>query len=96
MINQSLGNKKAEVARARAAHNGADVLLIEQRGILGGLFTGGNMILCHWGARQFWGGLYNKIFTRLQDLDAAKFHPDDFPNARVRIQSQDSLTASLS
>lgn len=38
------------------------------------------MILCHWGARQFWGGLNNEIFTRLKDLDAAKFHPDDPPN----------------
>jgi hypothetical protein len=91
LVNQSLGYQKAEVviagggtggvcAAIAAARNGADVLLIEQRGFLGGLFTGGNMILCHWGARQFWGGLNNEIFTRLKDLGAAKFHPDDPPN----------------
>lgn len=91
MVNRSIGYQKAEVvvagggtggvcAAIAAARNGADVLLIEQRGFLGGLFTGGNMILCHWGARQFWGGLNNEIFTRLHELDAAKFHPDDPPN----------------
>lgn len=91
MVNQSIGYQKAEVviagggtggvcAAIAAARNGADVLLIEQRGFLGGLFTGGNMILCHWGARQFWGGLNQEIFRRLKDLGAAKFHPDDPPN----------------
>jgi hypothetical protein len=91
MVNQSIGYQKADVviagggtggvcAAIAAARNGADVLLIERCGFLGGLFTGGNMILCHWGARQFWGGLNKEIFTRLRDLSAAKFHPDDPPN----------------
>ena len=90
MVNQSIGYRKADIvvagggtggvcAAIAAARNGADVILIEQLGVLGGLFTGGNMILCHWGARQFWGGLNNEIFTRLRDMGVAKFHPDDQP-----------------
>ena len=64
-------------AAIAAARTGAKVLLVEQLGYPGGMFTGGNMSVANcWP----WAGLGKEIFGRLKERGAAISHPDDPPN----------------
>ena len=80
-----LGYKKADVviagggtggvcAAIAAARNGVDVLLVERQGFLGGMFTGGNMCVSTF---MPWAGIAKEIMSKLMDMGAAKFHPDE-------------------
>jgi hypothetical protein len=71
------GGTGGTCAAIAAARNGMDVLLVEQNGFLGGLFTGGNMCIS---TVRPWAGIGKEIFDRLFDMGAATMHPDDPPN----------------
>jgi len=60
-----------------AARNGMDVILVEQLGFLGGMFTGGNMVVS---SARSWAGIGEEIFDRLFDMGAAIMHPDEPEN----------------
>ncbi len=87
-MNSALGYMEADVvvagggpggatAAIAAARTGARVLLVEQLGFPGGMFTGGNMCVANcWP----WAGLGKEIFGRLKERGAAISHPDDPPN----------------
>lgn len=88
MVRKSIGYKGADVvvagggpggfcAAIAAARNNVDVLLVEQLGFLGGMFTGGNMCVSN---SMPWAGLGKEIFDRLIDMGAARYHPIDPPN----------------
>lgn len=90
-MNSAIGYKEADVvvagggpggatAAIAAARTGARVLLVEQLGFPGGMFTGGNMCVANsWP----WAGLGKEIFGRLKERGAAISHPDDPPNYPV-------------
>jgi hypothetical protein len=87
-MNSAMGYKEAEVvvagagpggalAAIAAGRLGAKVVLIDQLGFPGGMFTGGNMSVANcWP----WAGLGKEIFERLKARGAAISHPDDPPN----------------
>jgi hypothetical protein len=87
-MNSSIGYKEADVvvagggpggatAAIAAGRMGAKVLLVEQLGFPGGMFTGGGMSVANcWP----WAGLGKEIFARLKARGAAISHPDDPPN----------------
>ncbi len=71
------GGPGGACAAIAAARTGAPVLLVEQLGFPGGMFTGGNMCVANcWP----WAGLGKEIFGRLKERGAAISHPDDPPN----------------
>ena len=75
-----IGGGSAGVSAAvAAARNGADVMLIERLGYLGGLATGGLIILLltldDGRGRQVVGGLCQEVTDRLQQRGAAYFPP---------------------
>ncbi len=75
-----IGGGSAGVSAAvAAARNGADVMLVERLGYLGGLATGGLIILLltldDGRGRQVIGGLCQEITDRLQQRGAAYFPP---------------------
>ncbi len=90
-MNSAMGYREADVvvagggpggttAAIAAARTGARVLLVEQLGFPGGMFTGGNMCVANcWP----WAGLGKEIFGRLKERGAAISHPDDPPNYPV-------------
>jgi hypothetical protein len=87
-MNSAIGYKEADVvvagagpggalAAIAAGRLGAKVLLVDQLGFPGGMFTGGNMSVANcWP----WAGLGKEIFDRLKARGAAISHPDDPPN----------------
>lgn len=87
-MNSAIGYKEADVvvagagpggalAAIAAGRLGAKVLLVDQLGFPGGMFTGGNMSVANcWP----WAGLGKEIFARLKARGAAISHPDDPPN----------------
>ncbi len=87
-MNSATGFKEADVvvagggpggvcAAIAAARTGVKVLLVEQLGFPGGMFTGGNMSVANcWP----WAGIGKEIFGRLKEMGAAISHPDDPPN----------------
>jgi hypothetical protein len=65
------------LAAIAAGRLGASVLLVDQLGFPGGMFTGGAMSVANcWP----WAGLGKEIFARLESRGAAIHHPDDPPN----------------
>ena len=90
-MNSAIGYRQADVvvagggpggvsAAIAAARTGASVLLVEQLGFPGGMFSGGNMSVANcWP----WAGLGKEIFGRLKAMGAAISHPDDPPNYPV-------------
>lgn len=87
-MNSAIGYREADVvvagggpggvcAAIAAAKNGASVLLVEQLGFPGGMFTGGNMAVANsWP----WAGIGKEIFDRLGAMGGAVYHPDEPPN----------------
>ncbi|MGD0974141.1 MAG: FAD-dependent oxidoreductase [Candidatus Korobacteraceae bacterium] len=87
-MNSAIGYKEAEVviagagpggalAAIAAGRMGAKVLLIDQLGFPGGMFSGGNMSVTNcWP----WAGIGKEIFDRLKARGAAISHPNDPPN----------------
>jgi hypothetical protein len=87
-MNSAIGYKEADVvvagagpggtvAAIAAARLGVKVLLVDQLGFPGGMFTGGGMSVANcWP----WAGLGKEIFERLKARGAAISHPDDPPN----------------
>jgi hypothetical protein len=71
------GGTGGTCAAIAAALNGLDVILVEQLGFLGGMFTGGNMVVS---SARPWGGIGKEIFDRLFDMGAAIMHPDEPQN----------------
>jgi hypothetical protein len=90
-MNSAIGYRQADVvvagggpggvaAAIAAARTGASVIMVEQLGFPGGMFSGGNMSVANcWP----WAGLGTEIFGRLKELGAAVNHPDDPPNYPV-------------
>ncbi len=90
-MNGAIGYKEADVvvagagpggalAAIAAGRLGAKVLLIDQLGFPGGMFTGGAMSVTNcWP----WAGLGKEIFARLEARGAAVHHPDDPPNYQL-------------
>jgi hypothetical protein len=87
-MNSAIGYKESDVviagagpggalAAIAAGRMGAKVLLIDQLGFPGGMFSGGNMCVTNcWP----WTGIGKEIFYRLKGRGAAITHPDDPPN----------------
>ena len=71
------GGVSGIVAAIASARNGADTILIERYGYLGGMFTGGNMAVLN--APPI-GGIGKEIFDKLIDLGHARMCPVDPPN----------------
>src|ERR1035437_9597280 len=87
-MNSAIGYKESDVviagagpggalAAIAAGRMGAKVLLIDQLGFPGGMFSGGNMCVTNCSP---WTGIGKEIFYRLKGRGAAITHPDDPPN----------------
>jgi hypothetical protein len=81
------GGSGGPIAAIAAARNGMDVLLVEQLGYLGGMFTGGNMIVS---STRPWAGIAKEIFDRLFGMGAAVMCPDDPINYSIFHQRSHS------
>jgi phytoene dehydrogenase-like protein len=71
------GGATGVVAAIAAARQGADTLLVERQGFLGGMFTGGNMTVL---TTPPVGGIGKEIVDALTAEGAARRLPDDPPN----------------
>jgi 2-polyprenyl-6-methoxyphenol hydroxylase-like FAD-dependent oxidoreductase len=76
-------------AAIAAARQGADTLLIERYGFLGGMFTGGNMTVL---TTASVGGIGKEIEDALMAQGAARRCPDDPPNYPILHYSSERCT----
>ncbi|HTU00493.1 MAG TPA: FAD-dependent oxidoreductase [Candidatus Sulfotelmatobacter sp.] len=86
------GGAAGVVAAIAAARQGADTLLVERQGFLGGMFTGGNMTVL---TTPSVGGLGKEIVDTLMAQDAARRLPDDPPNYPVFHYSSERCTFTI-
>jgi len=98
-----VGYKKASVvvagggvsgfcAALSAARNGVETLLIERYGFLGGMFTGGNMIVLNCPPS---GGTGKEIVDELMKQGYAKRCPDDPPNYPILHYNSEYCTLNI-
>jgi hypothetical protein len=98
-----IGHKRADVvvagggvagfcAAIASARNGAETLLIERYGFLGGMFTGGNMIVL---ASIPAGGIGKEIVNKLMVQGYAKMCPDDPPNYPIMHYNAEFCTMNV-
>jgi 2-polyprenyl-6-methoxyphenol hydroxylase-like FAD-dependent oxidoreductase len=79
-------------AAIAAARQGADTLLIERYGFLGGMFTGGNMTVL---TTASVGGIGKEIEDALMAQGAARRCPDDPPNYPILHYSSERCTLTI-
>jgi len=79
-------------AAIASARQGADTLLIERYGFLGGMFTGGNMTVL---TTPSVGGLGKEIVDALMAQGAARRCPDDPPNYPILHYSSERCTLTI-
>ena len=86
------GGVAGVTAAIASARQGADTLLIERYGFLGGMFTGGNMAVLT--ARPV-GGIGKEIVDTLMAQGAARQCPDDPPNYPIFHNASERCTLTI-
>jgi hypothetical protein len=79
-------------AAIASARQGVDTLLIERYGFLGGMFTGGNMVVL---TTPSVGGIGKEIVDVLMAQGAARRCPDDSPNYPILHYSSERCTLTI-
>ncbi len=86
------GGAAGVVAAIAAARQGADTLLVERQGFLGGMFTGGNMTVL---TTPSIGGLGKEIVDALTAQGAARRLPDDPANYPILHYSSERCSLTI-
>jgi hypothetical protein len=81
------GGVAGVAAGIAAAREGADTLIVERYGFLGGMFTGGNMSVL---AVPPIGGIWKEVVDRLMKIGGARYCPDDPANYPIFHNSDES------
>lgn len=87
------GGVAGAIAAIASAREGADTLVVEQYGFLGGMFTGGNMYVLNCPPI---GGILKEIIDKLMEMECARYCPNDPPNYPIfHYQSESSVHTVL-